>query len=192
MRLIADVTPTKSNTVVCGSGALVRNVDHRSEGRSNVFLTASLNASGVTVPVRIRNLSPHGALIDGAKLPAVGVKVRLVRGRLCATGELTWLAQGHAGLKFDAVIEVENWVRRTEHAGQQRVDTVIAALRQSSSEEIQEAAPPPSLRTISATLDDICERLAQTEPMSAEIAEELIRLDVISQHLRRLTTRQKR
>jgi hypothetical protein len=161
--------------------------DNRSEGRSNVFLTALLDAGGGSVAVRIRNLSPKGALIDGTALPTVGAKVRLVRGRLSARGQLTWHADGHAGLQFDGEIDVETWVRRAEHAGQQRVDSVIAGLRQPSpSDAVQETADSPSLRTISATLDDVCERLAQTEPMSAELAEELIRLDVISQHLRKL------
>src|SRR4051794_32977063 len=52
----------------------------RSEGRSNVFLGGTLETEQASNAVRIRNLSYHGALVEGPILPSVGAKVRLLRG----------------------------------------------------------------------------------------------------------------
>jgi hypothetical protein len=165
----------------------------RSEGRSNVFLTATLDTGAGSVPVRIRNLSSTGALIDGGGLPPPGAKVRLMRGRLSAAGELSWQARKQAGLSFEGEINVDEWVQRLGHAGQQRVDGVIAALRNSEPvpREQQGATNKDSLPVISAALDQICERLAGTPNMSVELGEELLRLDVLAQSLRRVATGRK-
>lgn len=62
------------------------NGDQRSEGRSNVFLTASLDTGAAQVAVRIRNIASRGMLIEASSLPAVGTRVTLVRGQLSAVG----------------------------------------------------------------------------------------------------------
>jgi hypothetical protein len=163
-------------------------MDHRSEGRSNVFLTATLQAGGRSSPVRIRNISARGALVDGPALPAIGASVRLTRGSLSAAGQLAWKGAGQAGLTFDGTIDVADWVRRVGHSGQQRVDSVIAALRSGISPDGPEAALEETLQGISASLDQLCERLAQTPGMSVELGEDLLKLDSIAQALRRLAT----
>ena len=164
-------------------------VEHRSEGRSNVFLTATLEGGGTSTPVRIRNLSGRGALVDGGAFPPVGTPVKLSRGRLSAAGELAWGGQGQAGLNFDREIDVASWVQRVGHSGQQRVDGVIAALRSGAvPPESQDQGTELSLAEISAALDETCERLAQTQRLSEEFGEELLKLDSIAQALRRLAT----
>ena len=148
-----------------------------------------LEGAGSSSAVRIRNISARGALVDGRALPPVGTPVRLSRGRFTAAGQLAWAGEGQAGLNFDREIHVASWVQRVGDSGQQRVDGVIAALRAG-------AAPPQSqagegdlsLAEISAALDQLCERLAQTQRMSIEFGEELIKLDWLAQSLRRLAT----
>jgi len=85
------------------------------------------------------------------------------------------------------------WVQRLGHAGQQRVDGVIAAIRNSEPvpREQQAATKMDSLSVISAALDQVCERLAGTPNMSVELGEDLLRLDVIAQSLRRVATGRK-
>ena len=164
-----------------------RETDSRSETRSNVFLSASLVTNSSTLPVRIRNLSPHGALLDGRELPVAGSSVRLVRGGLTVSGQVAWQADDWAGIGFDEQIEIDQWVRRVGHAGQQRVDSVVAALRRKETPlENRRAATLPSLAALSSELDQICERLACTPEMTVELAEVLLRLDAVAQVLRQL------
>lgn len=163
--------------------------ENRTEGRANVFLTAVLDSGGTAAPVRIRNISARGALVDGPALPAVGARVRLMRGRLLAAGQLAWVGAGQAGVNFDSEIDVASWVQRAGHSEQQHVDGVVAALRSGApvAPDLRDRGGG-SLPAISAELDQICERLAQTQRMSVEFGEELVKLDTIAQALRRLAT----
>jgi hypothetical protein len=132
-------------------------------------------------------MSQSGALIDGAALPAAGVRVRLIRGALTVVGSVAWAANGQAGLRFDAELDVRSWTGRPGHSGQQRVDGIISAVRRGRFEgEIALNDPQPeSLALLSAALDQLCERLANDPALSVTHGEELVRLDFIAQSLRR-------
>lgn len=174
-----------------GNRAVEPQADNRSEGRSNVFLTAALETDAGSAPVRIRNLSSVGALIDGATLPPVGARVSLVRGQLVANGEIVWNEQTHCGIRFEHAINVLDWVQRPGHSGQQRVDGIVAAIRNSAPvpRDLQQARETDeTLASLSRDLDQICERLARTPNMSVELGEELLRLDVLAQSLRKKAT----
>ena len=116
--------------------------------------------------------------------------MRLVRGSLSAAGKVAWQQDEMAGLNFDRQIDVDAWVQRVAHRGQQRVDQAVAKLRQADplGEELDPAIAP-SLVAISAELNGICERLANGSKMSIELAEELLRLDALAQSVRRLAKR---
>jgi hypothetical protein len=166
--------------------------DHRSEGRSNVFLAATLITGESPVAVHIRNLSTHGVLIEGVPLPKVGARVRLLRGQLSALGQVAWEGTGQAGIQLDCEIDVDKWVRRIGHSGQQRVDAVISAVR--SGGPVGGDLRPPrteSLMAISTALDQVCARLAALAGMSVPVAEEVLRLDAIARSLRELASRPK-
>src|SRR5579864_3766087 len=96
--------------------------ENRGDARSNVFLAANLEARGRAIPVRIRNISRGGALLESSTIPPDGTEVRLTRGRLSAVGKVAWHCERHCGINFDGEIDVARWVQRTEHADQQRVD----------------------------------------------------------------------
>jgi hypothetical protein len=146
-----------------------------------------MDVGGNSTPVRIRNISGRGALVDGPWLPPVGTMVRLVRGSLSAAGELAWEGAGQAGINFERGIDVASWVQRAGHSGQHRVDGVVAALRSGAAAalELPHRASRESLAAISVALDGICERLASAPAMSVEVAEELLKLDSIAEALRR-------
>lgn len=166
-------------------------LDNRSEGRSNVFLAAALGTGAGSVPVRIRNLSSVGALVDGASLPPVGTNVSLLRGQLRTEGEIVWSEQSHCGIRFGSSINVVDWVQRVGHSGQQRVDGIVAAIKSSRPvpRELQQApGAGESLSLISRALNEACERLARTPNMSLELSEEILRLDAINQSLRQIAT----
>ncbi len=165
--------------------------NNRVEARSNVFLTATLHTGGKAISIRVRNLSEHGALVDGSGLPPAGSRIKLMRGKLAVFGELAWAGGGQAGLNFETKIAVDAWVQKLGHGGQQRVDGVIASLRSGGSvppELHDDDGTDESLPAISAALDQVCEKLAQSPIMSIDLAEELLKLDTIAQSLRRLAT----
>ena len=66
-------------------------------------------------------------------------------------------------MNFDSPIDVRLWVQRVAHTGQQRVDTVVEAIRRCDviPGGLEEAPPPKTLRTISAALDDVCDLMDQ-------------------------------
>jgi hypothetical protein len=160
--------------------------DPRADIRSNVFLSATLAAPGGTLPVRIRNISPTGALLDGAALPPEGAPIHLRRGSLTVDGEVVWQKKGLCGLRFAAEVIVNDWVRRTEHKGQARVDEMIAIVRSAPKAlggpaRAQES--DDSLQSISADLTKSCERLANLPDVVAMCSAEILRLDAIAQRL---------
>jgi hypothetical protein len=162
--------------------------EDRDAVRSNVFLAAVIEAPGGPFPVRIRNVSVSGALLEGPELPQEGTPVDLRRGHLSAKGEVAWRDEDQCGVRFEASIVVAAWVKRVGHTGQEQVDRAVASLRRPGFAGPIETAPQAAdLQTISASLDEICERLANSKDLSIEIAEELLKLDTIAQSLRRFT-----
>jgi hypothetical protein len=170
-----------------GELALAAESDKRSQNRSNVFLTASLVSGAEQHPVRVRNLSARGALLDGRSLPPAGARIRLIRAGLSADGEVAWQAHGHAGIRFTGEINVDSWVRGIGHAGQLRVDKTVASLRRQPGQPLAEKSSNRlSLGQISRELDAVCERLAASPELSVEVGEELLKIDVLSRALQQI------
>lgn len=164
----------------------------RLDPRSNVFLGAVLYAGSKSCPVRIRNLSASGALLDGANLPNGGAKVRLQRGNVCAIGEVAWKRGNLAGIRFAQPILVPEWVKPTGHAGQRRVDMVVAAVRDDLTvgpkpESTMSAEDPPSLKLLSHELQQICQTVTDLPNISITLAEVVARIDAVAQALLRLS-----
>src|SRR5687768_8991878 len=95
--------------------------------RTSMFVLASMTAETVSGPVKIRNLSPDGALIEGAALPRLDEHLAIRRGELAATGRVIWCDGGKAGLRFDHYVDVAAWLP----AGppQQQVDQAFHAIK---------------------------------------------------------------
>lgn len=74
---------------------------NRRSRREHVFLTATLDVAGTSLPVVLRNLSREGALVTGKELPETGDSVLFHRQGLCAPGTVAWCHQGLAGIHFD-------------------------------------------------------------------------------------------
>ena len=163
------------------------NGEMRGGARSNVFLSATLNCGQQRAPVRIRNMSPAGALVDGAELPVPGTRFRLSRGALSVLGSVAWNTQQHAGLQFETEVDVRAWTGRVGHAGQQRVDSIVAAVRSGTQLpfDVHVDQERDTLSVLSAALDQVCQRFADAPAFSLEMGEDLIKLDAIAQSLRR-------
>jgi hypothetical protein len=148
--------------------------------RKNLMLSASIESDTLSAPVRIRNLSETGAMIDGAALPVAGARLVLHRADLRAEATVVWCEGGRCGIKFDNVAaSVDEWVagkRSTPgyaHTGQARVDAIQRAVRTGA-----ELAPEPGAATgagmSGADLDArIAEEIALLQRLIDGLGEEL-------------------
>ncbi len=84
---------------------------NRKSRRSNVLMTASLEVSGMSLSVKLRNLSADGALVEGEKLPVEGSSIVFRKGDLCVSGRVAWCKTRHAGISFAAKLAPEQVLR---------------------------------------------------------------------------------
>lgn len=141
----------------------------RAEVRNNVFVSAVLHTDGGSVPVRIRDMSRGGALIESAVIPPEDSPVRLIRGSLSANGHIAWRKDNRAGIRFGCSIEVGDWLPRANGpTEQQRVDEMIHACRTATAEGDESIAPA----TASSKAEAIRQLLDYRDSLNA-VAEEL-------------------
>ena len=86
-------------------------IQNRRSRRSNVLLAASIEAFGKVVPVKLRNLSTEGALIEGKNLPLEGARVIFRRNELSVESHVAWVLDDHAGVAFTRTIPSEDVLR---------------------------------------------------------------------------------
>lgn len=84
---------------------------NRSSRRSNVLLAATIEAFGHAIPVKLRNLSTEGALIEGKDLPLEGAKVVFRRNELSVESTIAWVHDDQAGIAFANSIPCEDVLR---------------------------------------------------------------------------------
>lgn len=174
--------------------AIADGEDPRADQRSHVFLMAVLRAGTMSCPVRVRNISIHGALLEGSGLPSERQMVALRRGSLCVSGQIAWIAGQHCGIRFSKPITLAEWVDRAGPVGQQRIDAAVADFRRSSS--AGSAAEYPSIKRNRGELEEFsvgllqaCERIAELPLMSVELAEELLKIEATAHALRDVAKR---
>ena len=83
------------------------NTQNRKARRSNVLMAASLELSGTSLPVKLRNLSADGALVEGDKLPVEGAQILFRKGDLSVPGRVAWAKTRHAGISFAVKLSPE-------------------------------------------------------------------------------------
>lgn len=103
--------------------------DARSAPRESLYLAAALYCEGSPVPVKIRNMSASGALVEGGVLPDTGTLVQLIRGGLIVHALVAWTQQSRCGLKFSGGVNVQQWRATPTNAEQQRVDEVVRLVK---------------------------------------------------------------
>jgi hypothetical protein len=84
---------------------------NRKNRRSNVLMSASLELSGTSVPVKLRNLSADGALVQGEKLPVEGASILFRKGDLSMAGTVAWVKGRQAGVSFATKLDPEQLLR---------------------------------------------------------------------------------
>ena len=158
------------------------NQEPRSDPRAHVFLMAVLCSGLKSTPVRVRNISAHGALLEGKDLPAEQRTVSLKRGSLATAGQIAWSKGQQCGIRFSGPIEVAEWVDRAGPVGQQRIDATVAEFKNGVKPNADRLARSrqrdrEALLDVSDDLLRVCERLAALPDMSIALAEELIRIE---------------
>ena len=84
---------------------------NRRTRRSNVLMSASLELSGTSLAVKLRNLSADGALVEGDKLPVEGASVLFRKGDLSMPGNVAWAKGRQAGISFAQQLNPEQLLR---------------------------------------------------------------------------------
>lgn len=144
-----------------------------------MLLAASIEAGSLSAPVRIRNLSETGALIEGAALPEVGAELILRRMEVEIGAVVVWRTIGRCGIAFAGNVAVDDWAtgkRRTPplfERSQAGVDAMQAAIRSGAAlpPDDREAATAPARTEI--LVDRIAEELAYVRRLLDSVGEEL-------------------
>jgi len=97
--------------------------------RTETAIPAVLHRNQENAPVVIGNISPAGAMVESSLLPSEGDSVHLVRGELCAEGKIIWRSVDCCGVEFSSHIDPSKWLAPAAHAGQARVDEILAILK---------------------------------------------------------------
>ena len=87
------------------------NSQNRKNRRSNVLMSASLELSGTSVAVKLRTLSPEGALVEGDRLPVEGASVLFRKGDLSMPGRVAWVNDRQAGVNFAQKLNPDQLLR---------------------------------------------------------------------------------
>lgn len=162
----------------------------RSINRTNLFLAATLLWAEVgSVPVKVRDLSPTGAMVEGPALPPPGSTVRLARGALAISATVMWNSGARCGIAFGGIVSVKQWMSPPVNGEQQRVDDAISRLR-GGALRLAEPARPPAPLSVPAELELVArlvtqlgEALAEDEGVLSRHGLQLQKIDIVLQLL---------
>lgn len=137
----------------------------RASRRTNLMLAATIEVAGRNAPVRIRNLSETGALLDGNVLPLEGQSLVVMRGDLKIAATVAWSSGDRCGIRFEQPMPVNEWTggkpRPLECTGlrdQRRVDAIQAEARAGGQPVPAESSAPSD--GASAPIEQLDARLA--------------------------------
>ncbi len=168
----------------------------RADARSNLFVTAALYSATASAPVRIRNMSRRGAMVEGGILPGEGMDIKLCRGSLGVSGRVVWRDRNRAGLRFDCSIIVGDWLPRGNRPSpQQKIDEIVFQAKRGSRgpEDLAPAntkvasdakvGATAQLAHFAESLEQIAEQLVADAGVAARFPAQLQVLDAIAQRV---------
>lgn len=162
----------------------------RVEPRTNLFVLAAMSAERVSGPVKVRNLSASGALIEGVALPSLGERLILRRGDNFIAGRVVWCEGGKAGLHFESPVRVQDWLPN-RRSGQTGIDAAFHGIR--SDQAIAPTAGPTigpfaacDLLQLAEGIDVLAGALVNDPAVVTRLGDKLRALDIASQTLRKL------
>ena len=121
--------------------------------RKALFVAATIVVGDQVDPVRVRNMSAGGALLEGAVLPVPGTTFEVVRAHLSVGAKAMWTRGNQCGVSFCENVDVAEWMTPNSPTQQQRIDSMfhqarcqVAAVRKdrhdtAGSDEVPSADP---------------------------------------------------
>lgn len=155
--------------------------------RTNLLLSAAIETATVKAPVRIRNLSEGGALLEGAAFPDVGGVLTLRRLEIAIDATVVWRSASRCGIQFKGKATVADWVSGTQSRSshdidQARVDSIQAAVRAGRPTPPPERAAP----AVDADLDRrIAEEISYVKRLLEIVGDELTDAPIVVQRYSR-------
>jgi hypothetical protein len=141
----------------------------RRQPRSSLFLAAVLSSGSEQAPVRVRNMSPNGAMVETPVGPPPGTQVHLKRGVLAARGTVSWRSANRCGLHFDSEVSVRDWLAVPAKGEQQRVDDIVAM--------VKAGGPGPTVEKLIAeaprTHEQLTEDLSEVVKLMQDLEDDL-------------------
>ena len=144
--------------------------DGRRQRRSSIFLAAVLRAGSEQAPVKIRNMSPNGAMIESPVTPPAGSKVDLMRGSLVARGTVVWSSANRCGLRFVSEVSVKDWLAAPTKVHQQRVDEIVALVKAGGRDLTPEPSVSRGVRCPEQLIDDLSAVVRLMQDLEDELA----------------------
>jgi hypothetical protein len=161
----------------------------RAAQRSNMFLAAVLQGPGFSAPVKVRNMSATGALVEAAAVPGPSIAVRLIRGSLVAPAVVAWSGGSRCGLRFSSIVSVPDWLAAVRNSEQNRVDDTVRLLKLGAVPLPQRPIPPAAAENFAgpaALAMDIQRVLTLIQSLGDDLASDqnvLLRHSARLQHL---------
>lgn len=144
--------------------------DGRRQARSSIFLAAIMCAGTERAPVKIRNMSPGGAMVESAVAPVAGSKVDLIRGMLVAQGTVVWSLANRCGVRFASEVSVKCWLAATTQVEQQRVDEIVALVKSGATERVLSNVTPRQARSHEQLVGDLGAVIQLMQDLENELA----------------------
>ncbi len=136
-----------------------------------MFVVATLYFGQASVPVRVRNLSTTGALIEGADLPPVGTEIFLRRANLEAAGTAVWSEAERAGLSFRWPVAVSAWLPTKDSLRQAQVDRMAYEVKLAA--RALDVTPLVRVNDAAMSLTGVVVELAALQAGLAQLADQL-------------------
>lgn len=166
----------------------------RKQERSSLFLAAVLRSGSEQVPVKVRNMSLNGAMIETPVIPVIGSDVQLVRGSLSALGKVIWSSGERCGLRFDREIVIKQWLAPPSKVHQQRVDEIVSLVKAgaipstlSGHDKVESSGGSElidGLKDVVKLLEDLEDDLSSSQESLARHGPKLQNLDIAMQMIR--------
>jgi len=96
--------------------------ESRRSPRSRVFLTAILELSDRAIPVVLRDLSEHGALVESSVLIEPDSIITFRRSGLAVRGRIAWVRGMNAGVAFSRSLNAQDVLRHIGTPPRREID----------------------------------------------------------------------
>lgn len=162
----------------------------RNEDRKSLFVKATLHFAQGCCSVKIRNISPTGALIESGQLPRRGTQVEIRRGSERALGTLIWRREGKAGIAFHALVDVSLWFPKSAPLVpmQNSFQVFKSAPEAAFPSKLTPAITPRDIEAVAVLLDDLADTFAKDAGVRFNYGPKLQALEIASEMLRKLAT----